>query len=164
MNDTIVYRPHKTEIWELFLVLPMEIFAFVVAGCFLPVSIIGFLCSIGVGITCIWLTKEIYDSIKKAIIFEQNGLRIIGSSFLDYHYVPWEKLTYRYYIRNYRGHLFLLLSPNVLNFKEAKRFANKGVFSSRIFIDCVVVIHLGIQDKTQIKELIAAHLVQIDTF
>ena len=114
---------------------------------------------------CIWLTKVLYDSSRRAVIFEQNGLRIIGGSYFDYRYIPWEGLTYGCYTRNYKGHLFLLLSPNVLNPKEAKRFANQGANSSRLFIDYVVVIYLDIlQDVAQIKKLIDSQLVQVDTY
>ena len=94
-----------------------------------------------------------------------SQIRIIGGSYFDYRYIPWDELTYGCYTRNYKGHLFLLLSPNVLNSKEAKRFANQGANSSRIVIDYVVVIYLDVlQDVSQIKSLIDGHLVQVDTY
>ena len=164
MNDAIVYRPYKTQIWPLVFTLPVGILAFVGAGYCLPFSVVGALCLTGIGIACIWLSKVLYDSSKKAVIFEQNGLRIIGGSYFDYRYIPWGELTYGYYTRNYKGQLFAVLSPNVLNSKEAKRFANQGANSSRIFIDYVVVIYLDVlQDVAQIKNLIDSHLVQVDT-
>ena len=96
-------------------------------GYCLSFSGVGVLFLIGIGMACIWLTKVIYDMSKRAVIFEQNGLRIFDGGYLGYRYMPWEKLTYGCYIRNYKGHLFLLLSPNALNSKEAKYFANQGV-------------------------------------
>ena len=165
MNDAIVYRPYKAQTWPLVFTLPVGILAFVGAGYYLPFSGVSVLCLSGIGVACIWLSKVLYDSSKKAVIFEQNGLRIIGGSYFDYRYIPWGELKYGYYTRNYKGHLFVVLSPNVLNSKEAKCFANQGANSSRIFIDYVVVIYLDVlQDVTQIKKLIASHLVQIDTY
>lgn len=165
MNDAIVYRPYKAQTWPLVFTLPVGILAFVGAGYCLPFSGVSVLCLIGVGMACIWLTKVLYDSSKRAVIFEQNGLRIIGGSYFDYRYIPWGELTYGCYTRNYKGHLFLLLSPNVLNSKEAKRFANQGANWSRIYIDYVVVIYLDVlQDVTQIKKIIDSQLVQVDTY
>lgn len=165
MNDAIVYRPYKTQSWPLVLTLPVGILAFWGAGYCLSFSYVGVLSLIGVGAACIWITKVLYDSSKKAIIFELNGLRIIGGSYSDYRYVSWEKLAYGCYAKNYKGHLFLLLSPNMLNAKEAKRFANRGANSSRIYIDSVVVIYLDrLQDVSQIKKLIDSHLAHVDTY
>ncbi len=159
MNDAIVYHPYKAQTWPLVFTLPVGILAFVGAGYCLPFSGVSVLCLTGIGIVCIWLSKVLYDSSKKAVIFEQNGLRIIGGSYFDYRYIPWGELKYGYYTRNYKGHLFVVLSPNVLNSKEAKRFANQGANSSRIFIDYVVVIYLdALQDVAQIKNLIDSHL------
>ena len=165
MNDAIVYRPYKTQIWPLVFTIPVGILAFIGAGYCLPFSVVGALCLIGVGMACIWLTKVLYNSSKRAAIFEQNGIRIIGGGYFDYRYIPWGELPYGCYTRNYKGHLFLLLSPNVLNSKEAKRFANKGANSSRIVIDYVVVIYLDVlQDVERIKSLIDGNLVQVDTY
>lgn len=165
MNDAIVYRPYKAQTWPLVFTLPVGILAFVGVGYCLPFSAVSVLCLTGIGMACIWLTKVLYDSSKKAVFFEQNGLRIIGGSYFDYRYIPWEELTYGCYTRNYKGHLFLVLSPNVLSSKEAKHFANQGANSSRIFIDYVVVIYLDVlQDVSQIKKLIDNHVAQVDTY
>ena len=165
MNDAIVYRPYKTQIWPLFFTVPVGMLAFVGTGYSLLFSGITALCLIGIGIVCVWLTKVLYDSSKRAIFFEQKGLRIIGGSHLDYRYIPWERLSYGGYAKNYKGHLFLVLSPNALSSKEAKHFANQVANSSRIFIDDVVVIYLDIlQDVSKIKELIESHIEQVDTF
>lgn len=165
MHNAIVYRPYKAQSWPLAFTLPVGILAFLGAGYCFSFSGVSVLCLIGVGLACIWLTKVLYDSSKKAVIFEQNGLRIIGGSYFDYRYISWGELMYGCYTRNYKGHLFLLLSPNVLNAKEAKRFANQGANSSRIYIDDVVVIYLDVlQDVAQIKKLIDSHLSQVDTY
>ena len=163
MNDTIVYRPYRTQTWFLAFTIPVGTLAFVGAGYCLPLSSISVLCLTGIGVVCIWLTKMLYDSSKIAVSFEQRGIRIIGGNYFDYRYITWEKLSYGCYARNYKGHLFLVLSPNSLSPKEAKHFANQGAISSRICIDYVVVIYIDIlQDVSQIKELIDKYVTQVD--
>ena len=163
MNDSIIYRPYKSDTWALAFSLPMGVFAFAVAGCCLFSSLGCAIVFLVGGMMCIWSTKVIYDSSKRAVIFEQNGLRIIGGSYSEYRYISWEEVTHGYYVRSYRGVLFLLISPNALNFKEAKRFANKGACSSRIFIDPVVVIPLDFNKEEEIKKFVEIHLTQVDT-
>ena len=165
MDNSILYRPYKSQSWPLIFLLPVGILALIGAGYCFSYSSVNAFCLIGVGLTCIWLIKVIYDSSKKAVIFEQNGLRIIGGSYFDYRYISWGEVTYGCYTRNYKGHLFLLLSPNVLNAKEAKHFANQGANSSQIYIDNIVVIYLDVlQDVSQIKKFIDCHLAQFDTY
>ena len=165
MNDTIIYRPYKTQTWPLVFTIPVGILAFMGAGYCLPLSGVSVLCLAGVGIACIWLTKVLYDSSKRAVFFEQKGLRIIDGSYFDYRYVLWEELSYAYYVRSFKGHFFLVLSSNALSPKEAKHFANRGANSSRICIDSVLVIYIDIfQDASQLRELIENHVVHIDTY
>ena len=119
----------------------------------------------GLGFVCILLTKVLYKSSKKAILFSKDGLQIIGDSHIDCCYIPWEKLTYAYYTKNYKKHSFLLLSPNKLSPKEANRFANRGANLSKIYVDCVVVIYLDrLQDLMQIKKLISNGTIQVNTY
>lgn len=119
---------------------------------------------IATGMVSLWLTKVIYDSLKRRVIFEQNGVRIIDGDS-DCCYFSWEELNYGYYIKSYKGHLFLLLSAEMLNPEEAKRIVNKGANTSRILIDRVVVIYLDLlQDVSQVKEIISNHLVRVSTY
>ena len=118
MKEAIVYRPYKAQTWPLVFTLPVGILAFVGAGYCLPFSGVSVLCLTGIGIACIWLSKVLYDSSKKAVIFEQNGLRIIGGSYFDYRYIPWGELTYGYYTQNYKGHLFVCYLPMCLTLKR----------------------------------------------
>lgn len=164
MNDPFVYHPYKTQTWPLVFTIPVGILAFVGAGYCLPHLGIGAISFAGIGIICVWLTKVLYDASNRLIIFEQKGLRIVGGRYCDYRYKSWEELAYACYIRNYKGHLFLVLSPNVLSPKEAKVFANLGANSSRICINDAVVIYVDIlQNVSQIKQLIDNHVLHIDS-
>lgn len=165
MNDCIIYRPYKSYVWALPFTVSVGLFAFVAAGyCILHFECTVFILAV-IGIMCTWLTKILYDSSNLAMIFEQQGLRAIGCRYTDYRYVPWDELPYAYYVRSFKGHLFLVLSPNLLSPKEAKHVANRGANLSRICIGGVWVIYLDIfQNVSQIKELIDNHVVYVDAY
>lgn len=163
MNETIIYCPYKSQTWALIFTIPIGLLAFVGAGYCLSLSGISAISFVGIGIICIWLTKMIYDSSNKAVFFEQKGLRIVGGNYKDYRYILWEELTYAYFARDFKGHLFLVLSPNALNSKEAKRFANRGANLSQICVDSVVVIYMDVvQNVSQLKELIDNYVENVD--
>lgn len=163
MNDTIIYRPYKTQTWALIVTIPIGMLAFVGAGYCLPISSVGVLYLTGIGFVCIWLTKVLYDASQRTIAFEKKGLRIIGGSYFDYRYIPWEKLTYARYAKNYKGHLFLILSSDVLNHKAAKHFANQGANLSKIYIDGVVSIYIdNLQDVSSLRKIIENYVTHID--
>ncbi len=165
MKDTIIYRPYRSYAWFLPFTIPIGILAFIFAGYCLPFWGFDVIVPVAIGITCTWSTKFLYDSSRIAISFEAEGLRIIGSSYNDYRYVLWEELSYAYYVRSFKGHLFVVLSPKTLSSKEANKLANRGANSTRICIDYAVVIYIDIpQDISQIKELIDNHVTYVDTY
>lgn len=166
MKDTIVYRPYRSHAWFLPFTIPVGMLAFIFAGYCLPFWGFYAIVPVAIGIACTWLTKVLYDYSRVAVFFEQEGLRVIGSSYNDYRYVLWEELSYAYYVRSFKGHLFAVLSPKALSPKEAKKLANRGANSTRICIDDTVVIHLEdiLQDGLQIKEFIENHVAHMDTY
>lgn len=165
MNDTFIYRPYKSHAWTLPFTTSVGLLAFVAAGYCVPYWGYNVLILAAVGIVCAWLTKLLYDSSNVAVIFEQEGLRALGGNYNEYRYVLWEEVSYAYYVRSFKGHLFLVLTPNALSSKEAKHLANRGANSSRICIDSVLVIYIDIfQDVTKIKELIGNHVMHVDTY
>lgn len=154
-NQTFIYRPYKTQTWAFIFVMLTGILAFIGCGCYLPLSVIAALCLLGVGVLCTCLAKVLYDSSKKTIFFEPKGLRIVGCGDAGHCYISWEALTNAYYVRSFKRHLFLVLSPEALSSKEAKSFANRGANSSRICIDSVVIIPIDIlQDTSPLMELV----------
>ena len=164
MNNICTYRPYRSHAWFLPFVIPVAMLAFMAAGyCFPYVGTVVF--CVAIGIVCTYLTKVLYDSSNIAVVFEQEGLRIVGDSYKDYRYLLWEEVSNAYYVRNFRGFLFLVLSPKVLDPKEAKKLTNRGANLSKVCIDDVVVIHIDdLQNVSEIKELIDNHVVQIDTY
>lgn len=165
MNDTIIYRPYRSHAWPLPFTIPVGMLAFMAAGYCLPFLGFRVLVLVAIGIACTWLTKVLYDSSNIAVYLEQEGLRIIGGSYNDYRYALWEELSYAYYVRSFKGHLFLVLSPKALSSKEAKNLANRGANSSRICIDYAVVIYIDIlQNTSQLKELIDNHILHVSSY
>lgn len=165
MNDITIYRPYKAHAWTLPFTVTIGLFAFVATGYCVPYWEYNVFILAVIGVVCAWLTKFLYDSSNLTVIFEQQGLRTIAGRYDDYRYVLWEELSYAYYVRSFKGHLFLVLSPNALSPKEAKHFANRGANSSRICIDSVLVIYIDIfQDASKIKEIIDNHVMHVDTY
>lgn len=164
MNNICTYRPYRSHAWFLPFVIPVAMLAFVAAGYCFPYVGVGVFW-VAIGIVCTYLTKALYDSSNISVVFEQEGLRIVGGSYNDYRYLLWEEVSNAYYVRNFRGFLFLVLSPKALDSKAAKKLINRGANLSKICIDDVVVIHIDdLQNVSQIKELIDSHVVQVDTY
>lgn len=108
------------------------------------------------GILCIWLTKVLYDCSNITLIFEQEGLRIIGDKHAIYRYITRSKLTHVYYTKNWKGFSFAVLSPETLDQKAARRYANRAANTGCISIDNTIVIPLdNLQNVSSIKEMIA---------
>ena len=164
MNDITVYRPYQFHARVFPFTAFISLLALVATGYCIPYWKATFLlATIGVGGA--WLTKYLSDTTKVVVVFEQQGVRILGDKHHNYRFVPWENLTYAYYTRNYKGHPFLVLTPNALDRKEAKHFANRGANTTRICIDGVLVIYMDIiQDVSPIEELIATHVEHVVTY
>lgn len=164
MNNTYSYRPYRSHTCFLRFVIPVAMLAFFAAGyCFQYVGVCVFFTVIG--LVCTYLTKMLYDSSNMAVVFEKEGLRTIGSSYKDYRHFLWEEVLNAYYVRNFRGFLFLVISPKALKPKEAKFFANKGANLSKICIDDVAVIYIDdLQNVSQIKEIIDTHVAHVDSY
>lgn len=165
MNGITIYRPYRVHAWTLPFTVTVGVFAFVATGYCVPYWGYNVIILAVIGIICAWLTKVFYDTSNITVIFEQYGLRTIASRYDDCRYVLWAELLYAYYVRSFKGHLFLVLSSKALSPKEARQFANRGANSSRICIDSVFVIYIDIfQDASQLRELIENHVVHIDTY
>lgn len=156
MDNTIVYRPYKSNVWFAVFLTGIGLLALMVAAYSLPYKgfIVVFL--IAIGVVSLWLTKTLYDSSNITIFLEQEGLRIVGGKHNNYQYVSWEKLSYAYYIRSFKGHLFLVLSPKTLSSKEAKRLVNQAANLFQTYITDVVVLYIDVlQNTAPLKEFVA---------
>ena len=159
MHDTIIYRPYRSHGWFVPFAIAAQILSFAAAGFCIP-NIGLFVLFFAMGALAAYLAKVLYDSANIVVFFEQEGLRIAGGRYKNYRYFPWEGFSYVYYIRSFRGHLFVVLSPKELSPKEGKNFVRRGANLSRICIDSVVVIHMDVlQNTAQLKELINRHVV-----
>ena len=162
MNDIIIYRPYRSLGWFLFFTVPAGILTLGAAGYCLQYGGLIFIIFVIVGIAYIWVNKVLYDAWNIAVVFEQDGLRIVGGRFKDYQHILWKEVPYAYYVRNYKGHLFLELSPKALNPKEAKRIANRNSHLNKICKDSVVVIYIdNLQNTSHILELIVNYVVHV---
>lgn len=165
MNDVIVYRPYRLQAWLLMFTIPTGMLAFLAAGYYMLFQAVSSLALMAIGIICVWLSKLLYNASKITVTFEQEGLRIMDRDYNGCQYRFWCELSYAYYVKSFKGHLFLVLSPKKLSPKEAKHLTNRGANSSKVCIDYAIVIYLDIlQNISKLKELIEGHVLQIDAY
>ena len=172
MNDVFMYRPYKLKSLAFFIPFSIlgVIISFVGVGACLAFSgTIGLCLTLtATGMLGIWVTITLYVDSKKIVCIDKNGVTIIGDSRIFCSHISWAKIPCACYIRNFRGHLVLILSADKLEYEEARRFANW--WTSRICFDNVVVIHLKeilaihLQETSQLKELIESYVMHIDTW
>lgn len=165
MSDTIIYHPHQSHGRFVPFTIGVEIFSFVAGGYCLPRIDLFCFCFFGIGIPCLVLSKILYDSSNNAVLLEQDGLRIVEGRSRTFRYILWKEVPYVYFTRSYKGHSFVVLSPKVLNRKQAQAFTNRGANTSRISVDFVVVIHINAaQSASLLKEAISSSAQSIDEY
>lgn len=109
--------------------------------------------SITIGIFAAVLTVILYKSGKTKIIMDENGMQIYTTK--NNTYVAWEMLKFGYLSRDYKGNRCWVLSPEALNKKQAKWYANKGANTLRVYIEGVVVLFLDpIQNTSEMDGII----------
>ena len=93
---------------------------------------------------------------QKVIILDWNGIELISCSATKYRYVNWDDYKHLYYIRNSKGFLHFVLSPESITKKELKSILFKSTVSEKICVDKYIVIYLDHNSRTssQITELI----------
>lgn len=156
MDHSVSYRPFRTYNCFVPFVSGTGVFFIICVGyCLFPPHwhMLMFLL---ISILCFWLSKVLYDSSNIIVLFEQEGLRIIGEKNNRHQYFSWTALEFAYYSRNYKGHLFLVLSPRELSQGEVKAYTNRGANSLRLCVDSVVVIYIDtIQNTKPIKDVVS---------
>lgn len=163
MKDTIKYSPFQNE--ALFIPIPIifQVLAFVIIGHRLPNFDFGSCFFLVNAVLSFWAAKRVYDASNIAVFFEPDGLRITGGSHKNYRYFPWNQFAYAYYTRNFKGHLFLVLSPRVLSKKQVKQYVNHSSIASKLCIDSVIVICFDfLQDLSQIEALVDSKFPRIE--
>ena len=164
MNDMIAYRPYQVHRWlGLFMALYVPIFFAIAVWCFveadwglgLSFAAMSVMFAVGMVIS--------YNTSKIEVVFDRQGVKTFGKKDRNPLCVGWESLPYAYY-SYYRGHSFLLLSPNSLDKKRARRFASRGSYAGKVCIDGVWVIYMNAhKDVASIKELVTSHVENVIT-
>ena len=159
MDNLIVYRPYRFHYYCAFLSLCIGAFASVIMGCYLPTVDWFIIVWFAVLFLSVFFAKVLYDSSNITMLFEEEGLRIVGGKYADYSYFPWNMFTIAYYARSYKGHLFLVLSPEPLTQTQAKQYVNRSANLSKLQIKSAIVIHLdATQDVSKVKEIVNTKL------
>ncbi len=155
INDFIIYRPYRSYMWFVPLTIIITIFSFV-AFVFsfqefgFPTFFTFIFCLLAIS-----LTKTLYNSSKITVFFDDVGLLITDGNHKNNKQFNWDYFSNVYYIRNFKGHSFAVLTPNTLTSKERKIIANHSIRFSNLCIDRVVLIYLdALQKDLQLKEFI----------
>lgn len=157
MNNIFKYRPYRSMGWFVPFGIFLVISFLVLSGGYLFQNLFGdFAVLFLIGILCIWLTKVLYDCSNITLIFEQEGLYIVGDKQVAHRYINWSELPCVYYAKSWKGFSFAVLSPEALDQKATQRYANRAANTGRISIDNAIVFPLDYsQNVSFIKEMIA---------
>lgn len=159
MDDKIIYCPGKIVRFCLYFFLPAPVFFSLLALGALPDHVGSFCVMFLMGIMGVWIIKVTYDISQKAIVFEKDGVRIIGGSYKEYQYIPWEKISYVCYARNFKGSIYLVLSQKVLDPKEIRHIVRSADVNTRYFIEGSIIMPMDpTQDLTQVVARIKEHI------
>lgn len=154
MDHPILYRPFHTDKWFVPFVSGAGVLFAVFAGYSLFRPHWSVLILLLFSFVSFWLAKVLYDHSSILVLFEQDGLRIVGDKRKCHQYFSWNAFEYAYYSRSYKGHLFLVLSPRELDQREVKAYTNRGAISLSLCVDPVVVIYIGTQLTEMIKDVV----------
>ena len=86
-----------------------------------------------------WLIIFAYASLHTNILFYQDRFCVHDNKRKKTKDFTWEQVRYGYHTKNFKGHSFLLLSPNKLTEKQLHQYTNKSANTDRICIDDIVV-------------------------
>ena len=110
-----------------------------------------------------WLIFFSYASVRTKILFYQDCFRIHDNKRKKTIDLTWEQVTYGYHTKNFKGHRFLLLSPNKLTEKQLRQYTNQGANTDRICIDAIVVFPIGNSQYTsELERFIFSKVMVID--
>ena len=155
MNISYLYHPYKSQGCIVPFVYCISAFAFVISGYCVSENVAAAVFWLILGSVCTFFAKTLYDSTKTTIAFSDRSFLITGDRHNCCHSFTWETFAYAYYCKNYKGHIFLLLSSKHLDENHVRKIINKSANSSKMCVDSFVVIHIDTtQDVSQLKALI----------
>ena len=155
MDHPVIYRPFHTYRWFVPFVAGAGVLFAVFAGYGLIHPHWSVLILFLLSFVSFWLAKVLYEQSNIVVLLEQDGLRIVGDKRNSHQFYSWTAFEFAYCSRNYKGHLFMLLSSKKLDKREIKAYTNRGAISLSICVDPVVVIYLGTQSAEIIKDVVA---------
>lgn len=86
-----------------------------------------------------WTIKILYCSSQISILFFEDYLCISKGQHKETRDYSWEQLCYLYHTKNFKGHRFLLLTPQRIQTQQVYRYTNRGANTAKVCIDDVVV-------------------------
>ena len=96
---------------------------------------------------------------KITFIFEEDGLIISNGKGDNEHVFSWKSFRYAYYTNSYKGHSYLQLSANRLDYEETKKIVNKSSLSYKVFVEETVVLSLNFcRELHNIEEMIRCNI------
>ena len=98
-----------------------------------------------------------YDLLKVTILFESEGIRLINVKGLKEYFIPYQNFSSGYYCKSYRGHLYLVLTPELLAEKQIRKMVNRNVWFNSVYIDNSLLIFIhnaNEEEKLLIKEIV----------
>ena len=165
MNQSIFYRPfryYKAFFYVAMIICPLCFFA---AGWSTPyIPAMSFLIVSGCVFAC--LAKYSYDLSNIVLCLEPDGVQVMNCTQNECTKVSWEDFHYAYYISNFKGHRFIILSPETLLPKDVKRIMNRASNSARVYVGKFPVVPINPllrpEELSAITRWIDQHLQHID--
>ena len=158
MNDNFIYRPYRSSLCILPFTVAIAVANFFLAGITLPQGDFTLFIFLLIGFLVLYAAKIVYDTMRMVILFDVDGLQVIGTQPKNDSYFSWKDISFTYCVRNYRGFYFLVLSPETLTSKEAKRLVRRWVNPLKMCVEDAMVIPAdNIQKNSRLKEFIACH-------
>ena len=152
----ILYRPNRQYIFFSCLSFFMGIVSFALLFIGKNGNIKSTLTISSMGLVSFLLSFYIYKAYKKYIVFDEDGVSVFEGKRKGVVVVPWEKITYAYYTRNFKGFHFLLLSSKNYSEKQARKITNRAINREKLFFDGNIVFNVDYQKQVneQIKLLV----------
>lgn len=115
-----------------------------------------------VSVLCLGLAKYLNDSANIAVILDDEGVRVLNEKGNKYFLVRWQAIQHGYYYNNYKGHMFLVLSPDVLSLEQVRNVVNRAAIKSKLHSSDGLVIYLdAFQDTSALKEYVESRTISI---
>lgn len=110
-----------------------------------------------------WLIMFSYASLHTKILFCQDCFCVHDNKRKKTRDFTWEQVKYGYHTKNFKGHRFLLLSPNKLTEKQLRQYTNKSANTDRICIDAIVVLPIeNSQYTSELEHFILSKITVLD--